>query len=234
MSEQSGQVTAISGGAGGAGLTITRMLAARGDRVFVIDRAEQRGRVDGLNDERITFVAADAFDEASVAAAIGQVVSVAGGLGALVNAVGGYRAGQPVHELDAADWDAMMQLNLRAAFLLTKHAARAMLPAGRGHILHFAARAARDTAANAGAYAVSKAGVVALVGVQAKELVAHGITVNCILPSVIDTPANRAAMPHADFARWPKAEEIGRVVLFLTADDSGLISGAAIPVYGRG
>ena len=109
-----------------------------------------------------------------------------------------------------------------------------MITQQSGRIINFSARAAHDTAANAGAYAVSKAGVIALTEVQAKELLPHDITVNAILPSIVDTSANRQAMPKADFARWPKAEEIARVIFFLASDDARLISGASIPVYGKG
>jgi NAD(P)-dependent dehydrogenase (short-subunit alcohol dehydrogenase family) len=162
------------------------------------------------------------------------VQQAAGRVDVLVNVVGGYAAGQPISELDAATWDHMMTLNLRSAFLMAKHAVRPMIAQDWGRIINFSARAARDTAANAGAYAVSKAGVLALTEVQAKEVLAHNITVNAVLPSIVDTAANRAAMPDADHAHWPKAEEIAGVVAFLASEAAGLISGAGIPVYGRG
>jgi NAD(P)-dependent dehydrogenase (short-subunit alcohol dehydrogenase family) len=178
-------------------------------------------------------VAADVADESSVIAALEGIQAQDGRVDVLVNVVGGYMAGQPIHELDASTWDVMLTLNLRTAFLMSKHAARLMIPNNWGRIINFSARAARDTAANAGAYAVSKAGVLALTEVQAREVLAFHITVNAILPSIVDTPANRQAMPKADFARWPKAEEVARVVRFLASDDAALISGAGIPVYGQ-
>jgi NAD(P)-dependent dehydrogenase (short-subunit alcohol dehydrogenase family) len=224
----------VSGGAGGVGLAITQHFAREGHRVFVVEREAVRAHMDAHLSDRISFVAADVTDEASVAAAIGQVQQAAGRVDVLVNVVGGYAAGQPISELDAATWDHMMTLNLRSAFLMAKHAVRPMIAQDWGRIINFSARAARDTAANAGAYAVSKAGVLALTEVQAKEVLAHNITVNAVLPSIVDTAANRAAMPDADHAHWPKAEEIAGVVAFLASEAAGLISGAGIPVYGRG
>lgn len=234
MSGMTQRVVVISGGAGGAGLTITQSFARQGDLVYVVEREQTSALITSLGNERIHFIAADVFIETSVAQAIEQITREAGHLDVLVNIVGGYAAGQPIHELDSATWDQMMQLNLRSTFLLSKYAARPMIAQRHGHIVNFSARAARDTAANAGAYAVSKAGVIALTEVQAKELLEFNVTVNAILPSIIDTPANRQAMPAADFQRWPKAEEIASVVRFLASDDAALISGASIPVYGRG
>ncbi|MBA3825289.1 MAG: SDR family oxidoreductase [Ktedonobacterales bacterium] len=224
----------VSGGAGGVGLAITQRFASEGHRVFVVEREAVRAHLDPHLSDRISFVAADVTDEASVVAAMGQVQQATGRLDVLVNVVGGYAAGQPISELAAATWDHMMNLNLRSAFLMAKHAVPPMIAHDWGRIINFSARAARDTAANAGAYAVSKAGVLALTEVQAKEVLAHNITVNAVLPSIVDTAANRTAMPDADFAHWPKAEEIAGVVAFLASEAAGLISGAGIPVYGRG
>ncbi len=235
MSTPTGRIVVVSGGAGGVGLTVTKRFAARGDTVYVVERHEMSEHITGLGHPLCHFVGADVTDEASVIGAIASITGqTSGRLDALVNVVGGYAAGQPVHELDAATWDFMMTLNLRTAFLMSKHAARPMIARETGRIINFSARAARDTAANAGAYAVSKAGIIALTEVQAKELVNHNVTVNAILPSIVDTPANRQAMPKADFDRWPKADEIADVILFLASDAARLISGASIPVYGRG
>jgi NAD(P)-dependent dehydrogenase (short-subunit alcohol dehydrogenase family) len=215
-------------------MTVTRRFAGQGDMVFVVERHELRERIAGMGHERIHFVGADVADEASVERAIKAVLDAGGQLDVLVNVVGGYAAGQPIDQLDAATWDGMMTLNLRTAFLMSKHGVRPMIERGWGRIINFSARAARDTSANAGAYAVSKAGIIALTEVQAKEVLDRNITVNAILPSIVDTPANRQAMPQADFDRWPKADEIADVIVFLASDAARLISGASIPVYGRG
>ncbi len=233
MASETGRVVIVSGGAGGVGLAITRRFADGGDQVFVVERHEAHGNIAPHLNEQISFIPADVTDEASVSTTLDDLQTQTGRIDVLVNVVGGYMAGQPVHELPVATWDAMMQLNLRTAFLMAKHAARLMIPRDWGRIINFSARAARDTAANAGAYAVSKAGVLALTEVQAKELLPFHITVNAVLPSIVDTPANRQAMPDADFARWPKADEIAQVVQFLASDAAKLISGAGIPVYGQ-
>jgi NAD(P)-dependent dehydrogenase (short-subunit alcohol dehydrogenase family) len=127
----------------------------------------------------------------------------------------------------------MFTLNLRPTFLFSRYAARAMVEQSWGRIINLSSRAARTGRKNAGAYATAKNAVITLTEAQADELRDAGVTVNAILPSIIDTPANRAAMPAADTSRWPAPDQIARVVLFLASDDAGLISGASIPVYGR-
>ncbi len=228
------RIVLISGGAGGAGLAIVQIFAEQGDRVFVIDRAVAEHRVTELGLHQVSFIAADVFDESQVEATIKQVLDAAGRVDVLVNVVGGYAAGQPIHELETATWENMLELNLRATFLLAKHAARPMIAQRWGRIINFAARAGRTTDATTGGYAVAKAGVLALTEVQSKELLPYHITVNAILPSIIDTPANRASMPNAHFDRWPQPVEVARVIRFLASDDAVLISGAGIPVYGQG
>jgi NAD(P)-dependent dehydrogenase (short-subunit alcohol dehydrogenase family) len=234
-----GQVAVITGGVGGLGGAVTAAFVAAGASVVVVERSGRRQAFDtlaaqlGAPAERLDFVAADVLDENSVAAMVAAALARHGRMDVLVNLVGGYEAGQPVTELDLAVWQRMEDLNLRSAFLVSKHAARPMIQQGEGRILNISARGARSGRKNAAAYAVAKAGIITLTEVQAEELRDQGVTVNCILPSIIDTPANRAALPNADFGRWPRAEEVARVLLFLASDDAKLISGAAIPVYGR-
>ncbi len=126
----------------------------------------------------------------------------------------------------------MLALNLRSGYALARAAVRAMLKEGHGYIVNVAAKAAFDHAAGAAAYAASKSAAVALLDSLAADLKGSGIRVNTILPSIIDTEVNRKAMPKADFAKWPKPEDIARVILFLCSDDARVIHGAAIPVYG--
>jgi len=234
MVSTSEQIVVVSGGSGGVGLAITQMFAEQGDRVYVVERPETAHRIAALGNDRISMVGTDVLDETSVQQSLQEIYNHQQHIDVLVNVVGGYAAGDPIHTLDAAIWDRMMQLNLRSAFLMSKHAAALMIPNNHGRIINFSSRAARDTSANSGAYAVSKAGVIALTEVQSKELLPYSITVNAILPSIVDTDANRSAMPDADFSAWPKAEEIAQVVVFLASDAAKLISGAGIPVYGRG
>jgi len=126
----------------------------------------------------------------------------------------------------------MLALNLRSGYALSRAAVRTMLKQGHGAIVNVASKAAVDHAAGAAAYAASKAAAVAMLDSLAMDLKGSGVRVNSILPNIIDTEANRKAMPKADFAKWPKPEEIARVILFLCSDDARVIHGAAIPVYG--
>ncbi len=230
---ETNKVAVISGGAGGAGLIISRIFSENTYTVFVADRPETRERIPQTENAIMKHIGVNVFDEASVAESIEQIYQQTGHIDTLINMVGGYSAGVPIDELDTSVWDTMMQLNVTSTLLMSKYAAQKMRKAGNGRIINFAARAAKELSANTGAYSVSKSAVTALTEVQAKELRQDNITVNAVLPSIIDTPANRAAMPDADFSAWPKAEDIARVLLFLASDEAWLISGALIPVYGK-
>jgi len=150
----------------------------------------------------------------------------------LVNAVGGYAGGQPLWETDSKTFDQMFALNLRSGYVLCRAIVPVMLKQRSGAILNVSSRTALDHAAGAAAYAASKAAAVAMIDSLAADLKGTGIRVNSVLPSIIDTDANRKAMPKADFTKWPKPEEIARVILFLCSEEARLIHGAAVPVYG--
>jgi NAD(P)-dependent dehydrogenase (short-subunit alcohol dehydrogenase family) len=186
----------------------------------------------GATGERLEGQLVDVTDEAAVRQLIENIVRKHGRLDAMVNAVGGYAGGTKLWELETKVFDQMMALNLRSGYALSRAAVRAMLKKGRGAIVNVAAKAAFDHAAGAAAYAASKSAAVALLDSLAADLKGTGIRANTILPSIIDTEANRKAMPNADFAKWPKPEDIARVILFLCSDDAKVIQGAAIPVYG--
>lgn len=234
-----GRVAVITGGSGGLGRAVSLAFAAAGASVVVAEREVARAQGEELAAQahasgwQLGFAAVDATDEASVAALVAEVVARHGRIDVLVNLVGGFAAGKPITELELSVWRQMQDLNVLTAFLMSKHAARAMERQGAGRILNISSRAARSGRQNAAAYAVAKAAIITLTEVQAEELRGVGVTVNCVLPSIIDTPANRTSMPGADISRWPKPEEVARVLLFLASDDAHLISGAAIPVYGR-
>jgi NAD(P)-dependent dehydrogenase (short-subunit alcohol dehydrogenase family) len=162
---------------------------------------------------------------------IQAVETESGRLNALVNTVGGYSGGTPLWETAPEVLDRMMALNVRSGFALARAAVPGMLRDG-GAIVNVSSRSALDHAAGASAYAASKAAAVALMDCLAADLARTTVRVNTILPSIIDTEANRKAMPNADFKKWPKPEEIAKVILFLCTDDSVLIRGASIPLYG--
>jgi NAD(P)-dependent dehydrogenase (short-subunit alcohol dehydrogenase family) len=176
---------------------------------------------------------ADLTDEAAVQQLIARILSEHGRLDAVVNAVGAYAGGVPLWELESKVFDQMLALNLRSGYILARAVVPEMLKQGGGVIINVASKAAFDHAVGAAAYVASKAAAVAMMDSLAADLKGTGVRVNSILPSIIDTEANRKAMPSADFAQWPKPEEIARVILFLCSDDAKLIHGAAVPVYGN-
>ncbi|HEY7094675.1 MAG TPA: SDR family NAD(P)-dependent oxidoreductase [Ktedonobacterales bacterium] len=223
------RVALITGANGALGAVIAQAFAASGARVIGVTRSEAPQTA---SDAGITYTVADVSDEVAVEALIARVVREFGTLDIVVNTVGGFAAGQPVTDLSLDTWEGMLSLNARTAFLVSKHAGRVMAERRTGRIINVASRSAYSGRKNAAAYAVSKRAVITLTEAQAEEMRGSGATVNAIVPSIIDTPANRAGMPAADTSRWPTPEQVARVVLFLASDDAALISGAAIPVYG--
>jgi NAD(P)-dependent dehydrogenase (short-subunit alcohol dehydrogenase family) len=223
------RVALITGAKGALGAKIAEAFAAAGARVVGVARSEAPQTASGAG---ITYAVADVSDEAAVESLIASVVREHGTLDIVVNTVGGFAAGKPVTDLSLDTWVGMLSLNARTTFLVSKHAGRVMAERRTGRIINVASRSAYSGRKNAAAYAVSKRAVITLTEVQSEELRGSGVTVNAIVPSIIDTPANRASMPSTDTSRWPAPEQLARVVLFLASDDAALISGAAIPVYG--
>lgn len=156
-----------------------------------------------------------------------------GPIDALVHLVGGFAGGVAVAATDDQTWDQMMNVNLRAAFFAIRATLKPMIAARRGRIVAIGSRAAVETQPNFAAYAVSKAGLVALVKNVAAEVKDQGITANVVLPSIIDTPPNRKAMPNADFSTWVKPESIAKLLVWLASEEAADVSGAVIPIYGR-
>ncbi len=236
-----GRVALVTGGSGALGQAVARVLLEAGATVIAVSRETHPERIAALAARlseslqaaaRMTVESAELTDERAVERLMQQIAQRHGRLDIVMNTVGGYQAGKPVTELDDETWQGMLNLNLRTTFLVSKHAGRIMARQGYGRIINVASRAAVAGRRNAAAYAVSKAAVITLSEAQAEELREVGVTVNAVLPSVIDTPANRAAMPTADVSRWPAPEAIARVMVFLASDDASIISGAAVPVYG--
>jgi len=231
-----GKVVLVAGGTGGLGRTVTMAFLEQGAKTAVTYRAQEEFDIlksaVGTSGSRLEGHAVDVTDEAAVRQLIEKIVGKHRRLDALVNTVGGYAGGTKLWELETKVFDQMLALNLRSGYALARAAVRAMLKEGHGAIVNVAAKAAIDHAAGAAAYAASKAAAVALLDSLAADLRGSGVRVNTILPSIIDTDANRRAMPQADFAKWPKPVDIARVILFLCSDDAKVIHGAAIPVYG--
>jgi NAD(P)-dependent dehydrogenase (short-subunit alcohol dehydrogenase family) len=179
---------------------------------------------------QLELVKADLFDPVAATAVIEQTP---GPFGGLINLVGGFASGGRVHETPIADFERQFELNLRPAYLLCHAALPRLIDAGGGAIVCVSTRAAVRPFSGAAGYISSKAAVLAFVDALAVEYTKDGVRANAILPSVIDTPANRASEPDADHARWVTPEQIARVIRFLCSQDSEPISGAHIPVYGR-
>ncbi len=234
-----GRVALITGASGGLGPAVVRAFVEAGATVEAVARtpqteeyAEMRAQL-GAKSEKLQLQIADVLDEESVSALVERVTQERGRLDIALNLVGGYAAGQSITELPYDRWQQMLDLNLRTAFLVSKYVARPMIQQKWGRIVNLSSRSAFSGRRNAAAYAVAKSAVITLAEAQAEELHDTGVTVNALVPSIIDTPANRKGFPNAAFDNWPKPEEIARVLLFLASDDSSLISGVAIPVYGR-
>jgi NAD(P)-dependent dehydrogenase (short-subunit alcohol dehydrogenase family) len=223
----------ITGGTGGLGTAVTARFLEEGWRVVVPvhgDPAPPGGQLrPGLHLVSADLMAAGSVAECvALAAAEPQVP-----LSAVVNLVGGFAQGGRVHETPVEDFEAQLRLNLRPAYLTCHAAIPHLMAAGGGAIVCVSSRAALRPFAGAAGYVTSKAAVLAFVDALAAEYTGDGIRVNAILPSVIDTPANRAAQPGADHSRWVSPEQIAGTVHFLCGADSTAVGGAHIPVYGR-
>jgi NAD(P)-dependent dehydrogenase (short-subunit alcohol dehydrogenase family) len=223
----------VTGGTGALGGAVVDAFLDAGWRVvctwLLPPERERMGDRDGLE-----LIEADLFHEEQVTAAVRQAAATDGApLRAVANLVGGYLAGPRVAETSLEEFEGQLRLNLRPTFLVTRAALPALVEAGGGGIVCMSARAAERPFGGAAAYASSKAAVRTFAQAVAVEYRDDGVRCNAVMPSVIDTPANRAAEPGADHSRWVQPAEIARVILFLCSDESAPVSGAAVPVYGR-
>ncbi|MGH2599274.1 MAG: SDR family NAD(P)-dependent oxidoreductase [Dehalococcoidia bacterium] len=223
----------ITGGSGGLGNGVVHTFLRAGWRVVVPWIAESElprlGEPEGL-----VTVHADLFEPEAVRRATDAAASDPDApLRAVVNLVGGFAMGGRVHESDVAEFEQQLRLNLRPTYLVSQAALPHLIAAGGGAIVCVSSRAALRPFSGAAGYITGKAAVLALVDALAAEYTKDGVRVNAVIPSVIDTAANRAAMPNADHDTWVKPEQIGDVVRFLCEDGSGVVSGAHIPVYGK-
>lgn len=213
----------VFGAAGALGAGLAAAFAQEGADVIGAGRTvpTRNRRLDGAR-----YHAVDMLDDA----AMGALFDDGPAPWAVINTVGGFAARTPLAELDPAVLTGQLELNLLTAALVTKHALRAMTAAGEGRLVHTASRAAVVTRGSGFAYSVSKLGVLHLVTMAANEVRGTGITVNCVVPSIIDTPANRRMMPDADHDAWPKIPDIAQTYLFLASPGAHLVTGASVPV----
>lgn len=232
------KVVLVTGGTGGLGREVTIAFLEAGATVIVTYRVAEELAAVVSAAERIGAMppegaSVDVTDAAAVKKFVAEITAKHGRIDVLVNAVGGYAGGANLWEVDAKTYDLMLQLNLKAGFVLARSVVPAMIRQNRGWIVNVASKAAFDHGAGAGMYAASKAGALALFDSLAADVKPYNINVNSVIPSIIDTAANRKAMPGADFSKWPKPDDIARVILFLCTEDARVIHGAAIPVYGK-
>ncbi len=174
----------------------------------------------------------DLTQEEAVAEMVAHVLQRYGRIDGLVNIAGGFHSGEPVHETPLEIWDRMLGINALTTFLTSRAVLPHMIAQGYGKVVNIGGRVALEGKKNMAAYSVSKTAVLRLTESMSAEVKGHGINVNCVLPGTIDTPANRQAMPNADFSRWVQPEALADVILFLLSDAARAIHGAAIPVYG--
>ena len=226
-----GQTVLVTGGTGGLGRAVALAFLEESANVIVTYRKQAEFEALPRN-ARLEGFSTDVTDEAAVHELVESILGRHGKLDVLVNTVGGYTGSVKFWEADGKALDQMLALNLRSGYTLCRVIVPAMLRQQHGSIVNIAAKAAIDPAGGAAAYSASKAAAVAMVASLAVDLKGTGVRVNSVLPSIIDTEANRRAMPKADFTRWPKPEQIAKVILFLASDDAIVVHGAAIPVYG--
>lgn len=222
----------VTGGTGALGGAVVTAFLALGDRVTVpwIVAAERdalaAAQREALDGGRLCLVEADVAEESGAAAAL----EAAGHADVLVNGVGGFAGGAPVHETELAVWDRLYRMNLRSAVAMSRAAAPGMLARGGGVVLCVASQAAFDRPAGLAAYSASKAAVAVLTETLQKELGPGGVRVCAVVPTTIDTPANRRAMPDADPSAWTAPEDIARVLAWLASPDAASVRGALVPV----
>jgi NAD(P)-dependent dehydrogenase (short-subunit alcohol dehydrogenase family) len=232
-----GKVAVVTGGAGALGAAVVAELLGAGAQVFAPTHREGqleelRERLGLAQSAPLSGAMLDLTDVEAVVQAYARAAEQLGGIDILVNVAGGFGGGKPVHQTPWSLWQTQLDMNLKTTVASCQAAIPHMLARG-GAIVNVSTRTAVQAGARLAAYAASKRAVLQLTEALAEELRDQDITANAVLPSTIDTPANRKGMPKTDQSRWVKPEEIARVVLFLAGPDARIISGAAIPVYGK-
>jgi NAD(P)-dependent dehydrogenase (short-subunit alcohol dehydrogenase family) len=238
MSEAlNGRVVLVAGATGALGTAVTEMFARTGASLALTSTSAEPltalADATGLPEERVLAVAGDLTQEEDVEAVVAAVVARFGRLHILLNTVGGWSGGVPVHETAVGSWQRALKLNLTSAFLLSRAVLPHMLEAGWGRIIHVSSKTALEPRPRQAGYAVSKMGLITLTQVVAAEVKGTGVTANVILPSIIDTAANRSMMPKADPTRWVAPEQIAACMAFLCSDEAAAVNGTHIPIYGQ-
>lgn len=227
-----GRIFAITGASGVLGSAVAKAAAEQGARVALIDFAKDADVLKDCGPDALMLGGVDLTDAVAAGAAIDAVADRFGGLDALINIAGGFKWETLENSL-MVGWHRLFLMNVQTAANSSRAAIPYLRRSTAGRIVNIGANGALKATAGMGPYAASKAGVHALTESLAEELKAEGVTVNAVLPSIIDTPANRADMPKADFAAWVSPQDLAAVILFLASEEAGAVTGALLPVTGR-
>ncbi|MDQ2917928.1 MAG: SDR family oxidoreductase [Pseudomonadota bacterium] len=231
--EFSNQTVVVTGAAGNLGRAVVNQFADSGANLVLVGlRKERLTERFGRENDRQLFVAADLGEQGPATAVAEAAVARFGHIDVLCNLAGGFRMGEPVHATSDETWQFLFDLNAHSVLHMVRAVVPRMLARGGGKIVNVGAYAARKGVANMGAYCASKAVVIRLTESMAAELRERNINVNCVLPTVIDTPENRRSMPDADPSRWVAPDDLARIIVFLASPAARAIHGAAIPVTG--
>lgn len=223
----------VTGAAGNLGRAVATAFAERGANLVLVDlKDDALARAYGSGGERRLFAPANLLDVAQAESVAQRAVERFGRIDVLCNLAGGFRMGEPVHATSASTLDFLLDLNVRTLIHMSHAVVPRMLAAGGGKVVNVGAFSAQKGAALLGAYVAAKSAVIRLTEAMAAELREQGVNVNCVLPTIIDTPENRAAMPDADPARWVAPADLANVIVFLASDAARAIHGAAVPVTG--
>ncbi len=223
----------VTGAAGNLGRAVAQAFAARGANLVLVDlrRKNLEQSYGGETAQRL-FAAANLLEQDQVHAAVQAAVALFGRIDVLCNLAGGFRMGEAVHTTQDSTWDFLMDLNARTLLHMARAVVPHMLAHGGGKIVNVGAASAQRGLAQMGAYCAAKSSVIRLTEAMAAELREQNINVNCVLPTIIDTPENRAAMPDADPARWVAPQDLASVIVFLASSAARAVHGAAVPVAG--
>lgn len=245
--EFSNQVVLITGGTGALGSVVSEsflnyspksiIITYRTDSEMVALRSRLLSKLEDNSTKgqrtEIEFMKSDITNELEVTKLVSHIIEKLGQIHILVNLVGGYIGGKGISKIKESEWDKMMNVNLKSAYLITKHVLPTLIKNRFGKIVHIASATGLRARGNDSAYAVSKAGLIRMVESVAEEVKEMDININCILPTIIDTEPNRMAMPSADYSKWVTPMNLSKVIIFLCSKQSKLINGAAIPTYGK-
>lgn len=226
----SDKIALVTGGTGAVGSQLLRFFTNKGATAIGTYLDDKKMNYLSPRFQNVEFVRCNTVIDTEVSYLVDHIVSKHGRIDVLVNTVGGYLGSRSVFELDENEWDKMLTINLKSAYMITKYVVPLMIRSGYGRMVHISSYTGTVAQGFDSAYAASKAGLIRFVEAVSKEVKGHDLTVNCILPSIIDTESNRKMMPEGDTTRWVSIDELVTIIAFLSSKDSRAITGAAIPV----